>query len=114
MTMAFELLQVSAIQRISAAKVVLDYVKTKQSQDWIPDFEPDMKEEYSCLINFLCEAGFIRKAEIPDNAFPYRITWKGLCFIDTANELEQISKNNTYYHESIQDFMIKLAALSFH
>ena len=110
----FDVFVANPTKRISSAKVILDIVKAGQTTDGSPDFSPEMKAEFGNFINVLCESEFIRKADVPDNAFPYRLTWKGLCFLDTLNVLAQMTENFTRATNSPQEFSAQLAAFSFH
>jgi len=109
----FDVFHVTPLKRISASKIILEAVKISQSKDGEPDFLPEILAEYGNFINCLCEAGFIRKVENNDGGFPYRLTWKGLCFHDAITELENLTKNNIPL-DSVQGCLTHLAVFSFH
>ena len=108
----FDVFDVTPVQRIAATKLILSIVRQLQAKDGGTDFRPDVKSEYHNFINFLCEVGFIRKVKDLDDGFPYRLMWKGLCFLDTVNFLEQISK--IHPPDSIQGLNAQLAVFAFH
>jgi len=101
-----------SIKRISAARELLLAVQNKQSTDGALDFPQDLTEEYGSHLNVLCTNGFIRKCDVPDGGFPYRITWKGLCFLDICTLHEQVA--NEHAPNSPQGVMVQVAMFSFH
>lgn len=107
---------VTAHQRLNAAASVLLRIKTLQERDTAPDLPQEEKDEFGCRISLLYEAGLIRKTNasdgVPEGMLPYRITWKGLAFIDTFLWLDRSLK--IHAPNSIQNDLAWLAALSFH
>lgn len=99
-------------KRIATAMALLSSIKDHQEKDGAPALPPDMMQEFGSYINLLCEAGLLRKIDVPENALPYRITWKGLCFIDTAKWQQKLSEH--YAFESVPGIVAWSCLVSFH
>jgi hypothetical protein len=102
----------SATKRVSEARTILLAVKNKQSTDGAFDFPHEFSEEFKRHLDVLCINNFIQKCEVADDGFPYRITWKGHCFLDVCDLYDQISKKHP--SDSPQGVMVQLAMFSFH
>jgi len=104
----------AAFIRIGAAKGVLLQIKKWQAVDGAPDFPPTIGMDAKDYLKLLCDAGFIRRVKTKEGGFPYRITWKGLCFLDTHAVLDCLGTDKTNVGNSVQDVLVALAAFSFH
>jgi len=99
-------------KRISAAGIILNAIRTNQSKDGVLDLPPTIKSEYGDYIRLLCEAGFVRKIEVSENGLPYRITWEGLCFLDTFELFNQATK--VHSADAVQGFIAMFSIFLFY
>jgi len=74
----------AAFRRINNAREILEFVRNRQAVDGSPDYPDGMVEEFDAMIPLLCEAGLVREIDVTEGGFRFRITWKGLCFLDTS------------------------------
>jgi len=109
----FDVFHATPLKRVTASKIILEAVKINQSKDGEPDFQPRILAEYGNFIHCLCEAGFIRKVENNDGGFPYRLTWKGLCFHDAIIEFNNLMKNDISI-DTVHGYLAQLTVFSFH
>jgi len=81
-----------ALNRIRRAYKVLQQI---QMPDGAPTFPHGGQPALDDYVSLLLEAGFIRKVDVPNDALQYRVTWKGLSFLDTVALWKQIEQNET-------------------
>lgn len=102
----------ATIHRISTAYALLIKIKKGQTIDGMSDLPHETMINYGSDIQQLLDAGFVRKINISEGGLPYRITWKGLSFIDTYELLSQVRVNLP--PDSIQAAIAWLSVVSFH
>ena len=77
-----------------------------------PEDIPDgsLAKEFTYFANKLSQNGFIERVEVPDDegVKAYRITWKGLCFMD----LYEIAIRHS--NDSLEALVADIALASFH
>jgi len=103
----------AAYARINTAREILEVIRKQQAVDGSPDFPDGISEEADAMMPLLCEAGLIREITVTEGGFRFRITWKGLCFLDTAYFFAAAHK----FIEDDQDarvWIATLAATTFH
>ena len=98
----------AATKRISIACVILKIIKEKEAVDGTPDLSEKDKVLYSNEIKLLCDAGFLREIPVTEGGLPYRITWKGLSFLDTFELFNQAPS------DPIAWYIAQLVMFSFH
>ena len=79
---------------------------------FVPELVPDknLAKEFTYFANKLSQNGFLERVEIPgcEGVKAYRITWKGLCFLD----LYEIAARHT--SDSLEALVADIALASFH
>jgi len=98
-------------RRILTAREILEVIRKQQTVHGSPDFPDGISEEADAMIPLLCEAGLAREINVTEGGFRFRITWKGLCFLDTAYLLDDTIKSND--ERDIRVLIAALAATTF-
>ena len=102
----------AAIKRIGAARAILEAVKAEQTKDGASGISEDMKMEFGYYVDLLRHDGFIRQINVTDDAFQYRITWKGIAFLDLLKIYDDVKE--TEPPDSLKAFIIQQMLFSFH
>ncbi|MCL2744798.1 MAG: hypothetical protein FWE67_13200 [Planctomycetaceae bacterium] len=103
----------AAFARINTAREILEIVRTRQAVQGSADYPDGVVEEFDAMIPLLCEAGLAREIDATEGAFRFRITWKGLCFLDTAYILAE-SFDSIKDDGDVRLIVARLTAAAFH
>jgi len=103
-------------RRIRDVQFLLERIKTLQTEDGAPNVPFSVLPPGNFYLEFLLKNGYIRKIAVaPDDAMPYRIEWKGLCFLDAVGMFDQATQEHTAGADNAaQLFMAKIAVVTFH
>lgn len=79
--------------RLPVTRGVLEYVRDEALKEVAKDMSPKDKESFDKYIPLLIDAHFIREIPVSENGLPYRITWKGLSFLETYSLFDEQNVN---------------------
>ena len=76
-------------RRIQTSTLILQQIKERQFEHGESNPGHFVLTESKYCIELLCGAGFLREIPITEGGLRFRITWKGLCFLDAVELYEQ-------------------------
>jgi hypothetical protein len=101
----------AAIARLGEAKAILEQIKQWQDVDGQSDFPYGALQKYDDYTKLFCDAGFLREVKVTEGGLRFRITWKGLCFLDVIDLFDRVSSQKFTDEEALPAI---IAAFSFH
>jgi hypothetical protein len=104
----------AAFERICKARKLLEMFKIRQTVHGMPDYPAGVRDDADELVHHFISAGFLREIPVTEGGLRFRITWKGLCFLDTAYLLDHVMKDTENPDYCTHRLHAMLTALSFY